>query len=182
ARGDARLASRAAVEVDLERVLLARARSLERDEIAVVLCLARDLALVVELREALDRRQAALFLEQRGHGEERQLPFRRRRLGGGRERGVWDARGHDETAPSLPSGRASSRGASVVASMLRSRARSRLRTTECIQARVPSESRNRNAHALDHTPVQRKRYPKTIGQKNPPSPPTTPTSPPTAPT
>jgi hypothetical protein len=101
AGGNARFASRAGIEVHLKCVLLARPRALERDEIAVVLLLTGQRALVVLLGEALDRRQCALRLEQgrdRQHGQPALLDFRDLAHAGQGSSG--DGSGHDGTTRS----------------------------------------------------------------------------------
>ena len=62
-RGDAGLAARAGVEVDVERVLLARLGDGQRDQVAVVANVERRRLGVVALGEALDRGEVGLGLE-----------------------------------------------------------------------------------------------------------------------
>src|SRR5688500_6094557 len=64
ARGDARLAPGAHVEVDLERILLARPRRARRQERLVARAEQRILLVRMLLREALDRGQRRLLVEQ----------------------------------------------------------------------------------------------------------------------
>ena len=45
----------------------------------------------------------------------------------------------------------------------------------CIHARQTNDKKNMNIQQLVHKPIPSRRYPKTIGQKNPPKPPRTPT-------
>ena len=56
------------------------------------------------------------------------------------------------------------------------------RITDSIQIMHTAVSRKKNIQQVVHSPVACSRYPKMIGEKNPPRPPSTPTIPPTTPT
>src|SRR6185312_4232437 len=81
ARGDARLAAGARVEVDLEGVLLPRARRARRQEVAIEPLLEGTLRVGVALGEALDRRERLLLsqiLVEQGQAAHAFLARRRR--------------------------------------------------------------------------------------------------------